>query len=73
VPVLTRDGYFVVCMRDVTERLQDEQALRESEARYARWSRTRQKPSSCSMSTTIVSWTSTTMPFGCSVCRASSC
>jgi len=31
---LSRDGYFVVCMRDVTERLQDEQALRESEARY---------------------------------------
>ncbi|MEO8464081.1 MAG: EAL domain-containing protein [Gammaproteobacteria bacterium] len=31
---LTRDGYFVLCMRDVTERLQDEQALRESEARY---------------------------------------
>ncbi len=31
---LTRDGYYVVCMRDVTERLQDEQALRESEARY---------------------------------------
>ena len=30
----TRDGYFVVCIRDVTERLQDEQALRESEARY---------------------------------------
>jgi diguanylate cyclase (GGDEF)-like protein/PAS domain S-box-containing protein len=29
------DGYcFVVCLRDVTERLHDEQALRESEARY---------------------------------------
>jgi diguanylate cyclase (GGDEF)-like protein/PAS domain S-box-containing protein len=29
------DGHcFVVCLRDVTERLQDEQALRESEARY---------------------------------------
>jgi len=31
---VARDSYFVVCMRDVTERLQDEQALRESEARY---------------------------------------
>jgi diguanylate cyclase (GGDEF)-like protein/PAS domain S-box-containing protein len=29
-----RDECFVLCMRNVTERLQDEQALRESEARY---------------------------------------
>ena len=28
------DGYFVVCMSYVTERLLDEQALREREARY---------------------------------------
>ena len=28
------DMCFVLCMRDVTERLQDEHALRESEARY---------------------------------------
>jgi len=36
---VSRAGYgpnlaFVLCMRDVTERLHDEQALRESEARY---------------------------------------
>ncbi len=32
----SNDGgqHFVLCMRDVTERLQDEQALRDSEARY---------------------------------------
>src|SRR5262245_16115254 len=29
-----RTMFFVLCMRDVTERLHDEQALRESEARY---------------------------------------